>query len=705
MAAEDSRATRWLRALRQELLPGEVSLRVVPRGTACDLIADDIPGGWHTLELELAPGEHRTLVYVDEGAGFVPKRRVPLAAPSGGVSRTVLLLVPGTQALRLDPAPKAAARARLVRTGKLRSGATLLRPRVEALLNHPETLSSDLQDALQLLRSGGIPAARQALMNERGVSADLDLAYGDWVARFDTLTDEDRTQIRARLRELAAPPLLSLVMSIDGEPEWLVRRALDAIRTQLYERWELILVESETVRALLPDESRVRWVTADPLAHAQGEHVAFLSPDLQLSEHALFLVANELAAHPDADLLYSDEDVVDVQGRRSHPTFKPDWNPELLWSTNYVGQLSVFRTQLVREVGPGPALALRVAGRSARIRHIPQVLCHRAAPPPPTDPDIELRAVREALPLAAEVSKGPLEGAYRIALTLPEPRSLVSLVIPTRDRVDLLRRCVTSIREKTDYAPFELVVVDNQSTDPETLAYLSRLEQSGEARVLRYDRPFNYSALNNWAVEQTHGEVIGLLNNDLEVIEPGWLTELVSHAVRPDVGAVGAKLLYPDGTIQHAGMIAGLGGAAEHIYRGAPRDHAGHGGRALLLQELTIVTAACLVVRRDAYAKVGGLDERLAVAFNDVDFCLKLRAAGYRNLWTPFALLYHYESASRGQDTTPEKRARFLAELSIMKARWRDALVHDPFYNPNLAVDSDQMELGWPTGAPRMWRG
>jgi GT2 family glycosyltransferase len=272
----------------------------------------------------------------------------------------------------------------------------------------------------------------------------------------------------------------------------------------------------------------------------------------------------------------------------------------------------------------------------------------------------------------------------------------VSLIIPTRDQVELLRTCISSIFDKTDYPDFEVLIVDNQSSEPATLEYFAELAAEPRIKVVPYDAPFNYSAINNHAAALASGQILGLVNNDIEVESAGWLQEMVSQAVREDVGAVGAMLLYPNDTIQHAGVIVGLHGIAGHVYAGLPRNHPGQMGRALLVQEMSAVTAACLLVRKSVFDQVGGLDEGLSVAFNDIDFCLRVRARGYRNLWTPHAVLYHHESASRGSEDTPEKQARFNAEIDFMQSRWGDLLLRDPSYNPNLSLGAGQFELAFP---------
>jgi GT2 family glycosyltransferase len=277
---------------------------------------------------------------------------------------------------------------------------------------------------------------------------------------------------------------------------------------------------------------------------------------------------------------------------------------------------------------------------------------------------------------------------------------MVTLIIPTRDRVDLLKRCVESLLRITEYPSFEVIIVDNGSTDRATLDFLEVAKSSSNVRVVRVEGPFNFPRLNNQAARIARGEIVGLLNNDLEVTESGWLKEMVSLACQPDVGAVGALLLYPNRLVQHAGVVLGIGGWAGHAHKGFPEVSLGYSGRLSLASEFSAVTGACLLVRKTLYEEVGGLDEKLAVACNDVDFCLRLRGAGYRNIFTPFAKLLHHESASRGYEDTAEKKARFEAELAIMREKWGDKLRHDPCYNPNLTLQHEDFSLAWPPRVP-----
>jgi GT2 family glycosyltransferase len=302
--------------------------------------------------------------------------------------------------------------------------------------------------------------------------------------------------------------------------------------------------------------------------------------------------------------------------------------------------------------------------------------------------------------LANVIEMDGVWGAFRVQHLPPNPLPRISIVIPTRDRIDLLSRCVTSILERTTYLDYEIVIVDNQSTDPDSLAYLASFGDHPKVRVRQHNHPFNYSTINNDAVRDCGSELICLLNNDIEVITPGWLEELASHAVREHVGAVGAMLYYPNNTIQHAGVITGVHGVAAHPYCGMPRGHNGQMARAKLTQGMSAVTAACMMVRRAVYLQVGGLDASLQVAFNDVDFCLRLRSQGYTNIWSPFAELYHHESASRGDENTSEKKARFMREVEFMKNRWGRQLEEDPAYNPNLTLAGEPFSLAFP---PREW--
>jgi len=571
-------------------------------------------------------------------------------------------------------------------------------------------------------------------------------SYAAWVAAHDTLTPDSADRIRRKIAGLKRQPLISIVMPVYNTPEkWLVR-AIESVRRQLYDQWELCIADDAStaphVRKLLDrcqkKDPRIKVVYRETNGHisaasnsalalAHGEFIALLDHDDEFRPHTLACVALELEAHPDADVIYSDEDKIDEHGQRHDPYFKPDWNPDLFLAQNCLSHLGVYRTSLVREIGGFRVgyegsqdwdLAWRAIERSSpsRIRHIPKILYHWRSVPGSTALNVDAKsyAVTAAGRIIAEhfervgvaATLSPTQGSYwRVHYPLPEPAPRVTLIIPTRNRLELLRPAVESLLEKTAYPDFELLIVDNDSDDPATLAYLAELasrppEQGPRVRVVRFPGEFNFSALNNFGVSQTDAPVIGLLNNDLTAIRAEWLVEMVSQAIRPEIGCVGAKLYFPDGRIQHAGVILGIGGVAAHIWQNHPGNAAGQAHRNVLQQNLSAVTAACLVIRRETYLQVGGFDEKLKVAFNDVDFCLKVREAGYRNLWTPNAELHHHESASRGAEDTPEKRERFRGEVEYITAKWGEALLNDPAYNPNLALTSNDFALAVP---PRPW--
>ena len=352
---------------------------------------------------------------------------------------------------------------------------------------------------------------------------------------------------------------------------------------------------------------------------------------------------------------------------------------------------------------------------SAEIHHIPRVLYHWRrssdstacfADSKPYAHDAALRAVSEHFSRAGlnNVTVSPHRRIYRrVSYPKPTTQPLVSLVIPTRDHASFLRRCLDSIFAITSYRNFEVIVVDNGSREPETIDYLSDLRSTHRARVLRVDAPFNYSRLNNLAASEAHGEYLALLNNDLEVVSADWLGEMLSHAARPEIGAVGARLRYPDGRIQHGGVILGMDGIGAHAHAGIV-DEDGYFSRPHLVQNFSAVTAACMVTRKEIYWRIGGLDEtHLTVAFNDVDFCLRIQQLGLRIVWTPFAELRHYESTSRGPEDTLVKQQRFAAEVHYMADHWGKNLQNDPFYNPNLALDKQLFSLAFPPRVERPW--
>jgi len=595
-------------------------------------------------------------------------------------------------------------------------------------------LQNTVKKAIRIYSYEGLAGIKRGFSIVAGLSGNN---YAEWIRRYNTLTDEARAIIYARIEYFSHKPLISVVMpTYNPKPEWLIE-VIESVRKQIYPHWELCIADdASTDKAIRPileryakEDSRIKAVFREKNGHisaasnsalklATGEWVALLDHDDLLSEHALFWVANAINENPDVRLIYSDEDKVDELGRRFDPYFKCDWNVDLFYSQNMISHLGLYRTDLLNDIGgfreglegaQDYDLALRCIERiePKQIHHIPRVLYHwrMHAESTAKSADVKPYAMlageralnehfqRQKLNAVAEfVGHG-----YRVRYALPVSPPMVSLIIPTRNGLQLLRQCVEGILKKTAYPNYEILIVDNGSDDPATLKYFDGLQAEAQVRVVHDDRLFNYSALNNAAVKLAQGEVVGLLNNDLEVITPEWLSEMVSIALQPGIGAVGAKLWYPNDTLQHGGVLLGVGGIANHAHLKILRDMHGYFARASLIQSFSAVTAACLVIRKGIYDQVGGLNETdLQVAFNDIDFCLRVREAGYRNVWTPYAELFHHESATRGVEDTPEKQARFAKEVQYMKQCWSDKLLNDSAYNPNLTLDHGDFSLAWP---------
>ena len=569
--------------------------------------------------------------------------------------------------------------------------------------------------------------------------------YDRWVQTHDTLSRRAVADLRRAVGALPRHPKISVVMPVYNTPLTILEEAICSVREQVYPDWELCIADDASsapgIRELLgrhaAADSRIKVhyresrgniaaTSNTALELATGEFVALLDHDDVLPVHALYWVAEAINRHPEAQLLYSDEDKIDAHGKRFDAYFKPDFNYDLFLAQNMISHLGVYRRDLIVALGgfrhgfdgaQDHDLALRVVSAIPRsqIVHIPRILYHWRAIAGSaalsrhekhfTEP-AGRRAVADHLRLRGDgttVEAAPESPAHhRIHHPVPAPPPLVSIVICTRDHEALIRTAIESIQSLSTYPNYELVILDNGSRDAGTLAYLAKLSKQPRVNVIRDDSPFNYSRLNNAAVAASRGEVVCLLNDDIEVLSPDWLEELVSYAIQPDVGAVGARLWYPDGTLQHGGVIIGIGGVAGHAHPRLAKGDPGYFSRGVLQQELSAVTGACLMVRRAVFDEVGGLDEQIAVAFNDVDFCLRLRTAGYRNIWTPFAELIHHESASRGLEDSPEKMARFQREVCFMKSRWGDVLDADPYYNPNLSMRTGDYSLQ--VDAPRSRR-
>lgn len=578
-----------------------------------------------------------------------------------------------------------------------------------------------------MARGAGAPPRNGAGYEAAGDDPD----YAAWVA-LNALPPDAATSAAARLAGFRRRPLISVLLPVHDPDPRVLERALRSVEEQLYPDWELCIADdgsrdARVVAALdafvahRPGRSRLRRLASSAhiagatnaaLALARGEFVAFLDHDDELTADALLEMVAALQDDPVPDIVYSDHDVLGLDGRRRTPSFKPDWCPELLLSYMYLGHLKVYRTELVRAAGglregfEGAAdydLALRMAEGTDRIRHVPRILYHwRAAPGsmaehPSNKPqsfDAGRKAVQEALERRGiagtarqpDFARAASIGIYKIDFqgTRLVP---VTIIIPTRDHVELLRPCLESIEAQTTHRAWDVLIIDNESREEATLDYLARSRH----RVCRFESGgrFNFAAMVNEGVRQARTELFVLLNNDTLVISPEWLDELVGYGRLPGVGAVGAKLLYPDGRIQHAGVILGTHGLTGHAFQ--PRhdtaDHLEYQAYAHVARNYLAVSAACMLSHKGAFAAAGGFNERdLRVGWNDVDYCLRLREQGYRVVFNPYALLHHLESQSRGDDKDPE-------EIRYMMRHWRRYVDRDPFYNPNLSCRDSEFRV------------
>lgn len=585
-----------------------------------------------------------------------------------------------------------------------------------------------LQHGWQLLKSPG----RLPVVEGEGRT------YEEWIRRYDTLDEPARRTMMKQVATWNTRPLISCVMPVyNASPAWLAG-AIDSVRGQLYPHWELCIADDAStdpaIRPLLEqyarEDERIKVVfrqknghisaaSNSALALASGAWIALLDHDDLLPEHALFWVAREINQHPDAALIYSDEDKIDESGRRFDPYFKTDWNPDLFYSHNMICHLGAYRKDVIDAIGgfregfegsQDYDLALRFIEQISpgSIRHIPRILYHWRSHAEST-----AKAYSDAKPYSIDAGERALNEhfrrvgvkgcaastafGYRVSYEVAYPPPAVSIIIPTRNGFTWLKKCVDSILNRTDFRHYHIVIIDNSSDEKPTRDYLAYIASHPLVSVRPDHRPFNYSGLNNAAVREVESDFVLLLNDDVEVISPAWLNEMVAVACQPGVGAVGARLLYPDDTLQHAGVVLGIGGVAGHAHKTWPRCTGGYFNRVRIMHGVSAVTGACLLTRKSIYEEVGGLDEiNLPVAFNDVDFCIKLIKAGYRNVITPYAELYHHESVSRGQEDNPEKQNRFAREIAFMQQKWGDTLTQDPAYNPNLTLEREDFSLAWP---------
>ncbi|MBE0428408.1 MAG: glycosyltransferase family 2 protein [Thermoleophilia bacterium] len=553
--------------------------------------------------------------------------------------------------------------------------------------------------------------------------------YQQWIATNESLDPE---KIQAEIENFAYKPKISVIVPVYNVKLKLLNECIRSVTSQYYDNWELCIyddasTESNTKKCLRKWSSygderiKVRFgrsnmhisgASNEALKMATGEFVALLDNDDVLAKHALFESVKLLNEREEADFIYSDEDKLDLKGRRCNPFFKPDWSIDLFLSAMYTCHLGIFRKAVIDRIGgfrkgyegsQDYDLVLRVIKEvdERNILHIPKILYHWRmletstalnSPAKMYAYEAAVAALNDYLRrngIAGEAVHDSSLGFYRIKYRI-KGNPLVSIIIPFKDKPGILKKCLESILQKTGYGNYEILLVNNQSRKRETLEYLEEIKNNGKTRILAYDHEFNFSSINNHAARKANGDYLIFLNNDTEVIDGNWLENMLQHAQRKEVGAVGALLLYPDDTIQHAGIVVGLGGTAGHVHHGISVEDPEYAGVMRVARNYSAVTGACLMVKKDLFFRVNGFDEKdFSIAFNDVDLCLKLRELGYLIVYTPYAKLYHHESVSRGYDmemaeSNPERYEKFTEEQNRLREKWAHVIMHDPYYNPNL---------------------
>ena len=600
-----------------------------------------------------------------------------------------------------------------------------------------DTVSVKTEKASRLLRKGtrylkynGFSALVRKTYDKAFNPAMKPVIYAEWIRKH---LPSEHLLAKQRAEKFEDEPFISIVVPLYKTPEKFLTELTESVKAQSYGKWELILSDGSGADSPLTpllerfaaEEPRIRVLKNEKQLHiaentnaavdaAKGSLIVFADHDDLLTPNALYELVRTLNLYPDTELMYSDEDKIGTGDKYMQPNLKPDFDPDLLTSVNYICHLLAVKKTLIDRVGKlDPAydgaqdydFILRCTEQTDKIRHIPKILYHwrffegsTAANPESKSYafDAGKRAVEahyQRLGLPATVEKGEYPGIYVTSWHWKE-QPKVSILIPNKDHVRELERCLNSIREKSKYPDYDIVIIENNSTEEETFRYYEKLKADSRIRIERYEGGFNYSAINNFGAQKADGEYLFLLNNDTEFISPDVMEQLLGYAMRPDTAAAGARLYYEDDTIQHAGVVVGWGGIAGHAFVNQKRGETGYMHRVICQQDYSAVTAACMMVKRKAFNEVGGFTEKLAVAFNDIDLCMKFRKAGYLIVYNPYAELYHYESRSRGLENTPEKVRRFQNEMAEFRKRWPEILRDgDPYYNPNLSMVTQDFSL------------
>ena len=587
---------------------------------------------------------------------------------------------------------------------------------------------SRIKKGLSYLRREGFAATLRRYRASGATNPDPKIAYQNWILNHEPKYSDLQEQ---KKKKFEYNPLISIVVPTYNTKKQYLEELLDSLEQQTYKNWELCIADGNSdnkkeIEEIICKNSKIKYVmldenknisgnTNEALKLCTGEYIGLLDHDDILAPFCLYEVVKALNEDRSTDVIYSDEDkFTTVNGARFQPHFKPDFSPDYLRSINYITHFFVIKKTLMDKLGgfideyngaQDYDLILRATEIAEKIVHIPKVLYHWRVHENSTAMDVAAKqyvidagkkaveAHIKRMNMPGEVSSLDNKSIYRVRFEVDDEEK-ISIIIPNKDHVDDLKKCINSILTRSTYSNYEIVVIENNSTHTSIFNYYKKLEKHNKIKVIYYEGDFNYSRINNFAIDSCNGKYLLFLNNDTEVITPEWLEEMVMFARRDDVGAVGAKLLYPNNTIQHAGVVVGLGGVAGHVSPGFPRDAAGYFHRLRLVNDYGAVTGACLMMKKEDFINAGGFDEELAVAFNDIDLCVKMLRLGKYNVYTPFCELYHYESKSRGLDLEGEKNIRFQGEVKMAKEKWKDVLSKgDPFYSPNLSLDTGLFEI------------
>jgi glycosyltransferase involved in cell wall biosynthesis len=689
--------------------------------------------GWYMLEVDLLHDQPSAVFKLEILKDKIKLRDYTLQIKNGRISKRLVYLPFGVDGLKINPLSTEGCfsvnHCKMVwLTPWFAYGRLLSR-----LINmHHQFRDMNFFDAIRFISKstlpGGLVEKAFVFYEQTFINRQPKVSYSNWLKENDFSFKFDAND---------DSPIFSILLPTYKPDLKYLKECIESVISQNYSKWELCIVDDHSNDILLTEllenyselDDRIKFIQHTSNQHicyatntaftlATGSYIALLDHDDTLDPSALSYMAEAIVANNNPDIIYSDEDKIDETSFRFDPHFKPDFNLDLLLSHNYICHLFVCKSHLYHSIGgmrPGfegsqdHDFILRSISYNPEINiiHIPKVLYHWRAIEGSTalnasekdyTSESGLKSVQEFMDVynpGASVEYGNIPNSYKVNWPLPKVLPKVSLLIPTRDGYDILSKCIDTILSITEYENFEILILNNSSSCQKTIEYFSRVTAVDDrVRVIDWDNEFNYSSINNFGVGQASGSVLAFVNNDIEPINSNWLSEMVSHTCRPDVGCVGAKLYYPNETIQHAGVILGIGGVAGHSQKYFSRNEHGYFSRLRLNQELSAVTAACLLIRKDVFIEAGMFNEvDLAVAFNDVDLCLKVRELGYKNIWTPFAELYHHESISRGFDNTPKKRARAKSEADYMRNKWSSCLDNDPFYNPNLTLVYEDFSL------------